>query len=143
MKMGLVAFALSVVFMANQLFAADEMMILPIEQAMEEAKKQGMIDDSVQFKFGSGSGKGDKIFMKNLMTNKKANKFGKSAEGSCARAFHSAIIQFHKRAKQEGATKVVNLTGYFKKIPYDSKTNFQCGVGSLMSGVTLKGDLAR
>lgn len=123
--------------------AADDIIYLPIKPAIDEAIKQGYIDNSVKFKFGSNSGKNDKIFMQQLTTNKKANKVGKSAEESCTRAFHSALIQFFQRAKQEGGTKVVNLTGWFKKIPYDSKTNFQCGVGTLMTGVTLKGDIAK
>ncbi|MEE3711439.1 MULTISPECIES: hypothetical protein [Campylobacter] len=123
--------------------AADDIIYLPIKPAIDEAIKQGYIDNSVKFKFGSQSGAKDQIFMKQLTTNKKANKVGKSAEESCTRAFHSALIQFFQRAKQEGGTKVVNLTGWFKKIPYDSKTNFQCGVGTLMTGVTLKGDIAK
>lgn len=123
--------------------AADDIIYLPIKPAIEEAIKQGYIDNSVEFKFGSGSGAKDQIFMKQLTTNKKSNKVGKTAQESCNRAFHSALIQFFTRAKAEGGTKVVNLTGWFKKIPYDSKDKFQCGVGSLMSGVTLKGDIAK
>ncbi len=123
--------------------AADTIMYLPIEPAIKQAKEQGIIDGSVTFKFGSNSGSRDKIFAKDLVTNKKARKLGNSAEDSCVRAFHSALIQFQQRAKQDGATKVVNLIGYFKKKPYDSKKDFQCGVGGLMSGVALKGDLAK
>lgn len=123
--------------------AADDIIYLPIKPALEEAIKEGYIDNSIKFKFGTGSGAKDKIFLKQLTTNKKANKVGKSAEASCTRAFHSALIQFFNRAKQEGGTKVVNLTGWFKKIPYDSKDHFQCGVGTIMSGVTLKGDIAK
>ena len=128
---------------ATSIYAADDIRYFSIEEAIKEAKTQGIIDDSIQFKFGSGSGNKDKIFIKNLSTNKKSNKVGKDAKASCQRAFHSAILHFFTRAKREGATKVVNLTGYFKKIPYDSKTEFQCGVGNLMSGVTLRGDLAK
>ena len=128
---------------ATSIYAADDIRYFSIEEAIKEAKTQGIIDDSIQFKFGSGSGNKDKIFIKNLSTNKKSNKVGKDAKDSCQRALHQAILQFKKKKKREGATKVVNLTGYFKKIPYDSKTEFQCGVGNLMSGVTLRGDLAK
>ena len=128
---------------ATSIYAADDIRYFSIEEAIKEAKTQGIIDDSIQFKFGSGSGNKDKIFIKNLSTNKKSNKVGKDATASGERGCHAAILQFFTRAKREGATKVVNLTGYFKKIPYDSKTEFQCGVGNLMSGVTLRGDLAK
>ncbi|MCH5322625.1 MAG: excinuclease ABC subunit A [Helicobacter sp.] len=134
---------LAVLFIFSNANAADDIIYLPIDKALQEARENGLIDASIEFKFGSKSGSKDKIIAKNLMTNKKSNKVGKDAEVSCTRAFHSALIQFQQAAIKNGGKKVVNLTGYFKKIPYDSPTMFQCGVGSIMSGVTLRGDIAQ
>ena len=131
------------VFFSISAFAKDDIIYLPIQPALEEAKRLGHIDGSIAFEFGSKSGKNDNVFLKDLITNKKYRKLGRSAEDACKQAFFSALIQFQTRAKSEGGKKVVNLTGYFKKIPYNSTKNFQCGVGGLMSGVTIRGDIEK
>ena len=84
-----------------------------------------------------------KVIVKDLTSNKKTNGFNKSDEEACQIALLSALKSFQERAVKEGGTKVVNLTGYYKKQPFNSKTQFQCGSGSLMSGVTLRGDIAK
>lgn len=134
---------LVMLFVFSSANAADKIIYLPIDKALSEAREKGLIDKAIEFKFGSKSGSKDKIIVKDLISNKKSNKFGKSAEASCTRAFQSALIQLQEAAIEDGGKKVVNLTGYFKKISYDSPTMFQCGVGFLMSGVTLKGDIAQ
>jgi hypothetical protein len=37
----------------------------------------------------------------------------------------------------------VNITGYYKKQPFSSQTEFQCGAGATMAGVTLKGTVVK
>ena len=83
------------------------------------------------------------MIVRDLTSNKKTNGFNKSDEEACQIALLSALKSFQERAVKEGGTKVVNLTGYYKKQPFNSKTQFQCGSGSLMSGVTLRGDIAK
>ena len=90
-----------------------------------------------------GTGYTGKVIVKDLTSNKKTNGFNKSDEEACQIALLSALKSFQERAVKEGGTKVVNLTGYYKKQPFNSKTQFQCGSGSLMSGVTLRGDIAK
>ena len=46
-------------------------------------------------------------------------------------------------AKKENATKVVNLTSYFKKQEFKSTTEYECAIGNIMTGVALKGDIAK
>ena len=100
-----------------------------------------MLNPNVKLSFGSG-GKG-KILKQGLTANKKTNAFNKSDQEACEWAMLSALRTFQDRAIQEGGSKVINLTGYYKKQPFDSKTQFQCGAGALMAGVTLKGDIAK
>lgn len=91
--------------------------------------------------FGTGTS-GDFI-VKNITSNKKTNAANKSDEEACTWAFLSAVKAFQDRARKEGGTKVVNLTSYYKKNDFNSKTHFQCGAGNIMAGVTLKGDIAK
>ena len=104
-------------------------------------KAKNFLLPNVSISFGTGySGQ---VIVKDLTSNKKTNGFNKSYEEACQIALLSALKTFQERALKEGGTKVVNLTGYYKKQPFNSKTQFQCGSGALMSGVTLKGDIAK
>ena len=104
-------------------------------------KAKNFLLPNVSISFGTGySGQ---VIVKDLTSNKKTNGFNKSDEEACQIALLSALKTFQERALNEGGTKVVNLTGYYKKQPFNSKTQFQCGSGALMSGVTLKGDIAK
>ncbi len=104
-------------------------------------KAKNFLLPNVSISFGTGySGQ---VIIKDLTSNKKTNGFNKSDEEACQIALLSALKTFQERALKEGGTKVVNLTGYYKKQPFNSKTQFQCGSGALMSGVTLKGDIAK
>ena len=104
-------------------------------------KAKNFLLPNVSINFGTGySGQ---VIVKDLTSNKKTNGFNKSDEEACQIALLSALKTFQERALKEGGTKVVNLTGYYKKQPFNSKTQFQCGSGALMSGVTLKGDIAK
>ena len=104
-------------------------------------KAKNFLLPNVSISFGTGySGQ---VIVKDLTSNKNTNGFNKSDEEACQIALLSALKTFQERALKEGGTKVVNLTGYYKKQPFNSKTQFQCGSGALMSGVTLKGDIAK
>lgn len=125
-------------------FAKNDVQYFDLKAALESAEFKAHLNQGITFKFGSNSGKNDTIIVPNLTSNQKASFMGdRTSESSCQRALLNAMIVFQKRAIKEGGTKVVNLTGYYYKQPYDSKDKFQCGVGSIMTGVTLKGDIAK
>ena len=127
--------------LALNLSARDDVHHFSIEEALSSPKAKGVLDPNIKLSFGSGT-KGD-IIKSGLTANKKTNAFNKSDKEACEWAFLSAVKTFQERAVQEGGSRVVNLTGYYKKQPFDSKTQFQCGAGALMAGVTLKGDIAK
>ncbi len=78
-----------------------------------------------------------------FQSNKKTNAFNKSDKEACEWAFLSALLSFHQRALSSGGDAVVNITGYYKKIAFTSQTEFQCGAGATMAGVTLKGTVVK
>ena len=97
-------------------------------------------NDVVRFPIGKSAGR--KITQQ-LSSNKKANGVGKSDQAACNRAFLSALLSFQDRAKREGGDKVVNITSYYYKHDFSSETEFECGTGNIMSGVTLRGYIAK
>lgn len=121
--------------------AKDDLEHFNFNQAVQNAISQGLIDGKVKF-YLAGTG-GGQVIQKGLITNKKTRGFANSAEKSCEHALHSALIQFDKTAKAQGATKVVNIVSYFKKNTYSSTTQYECAKGFAVTSVTLKGDLAR
>lgn len=131
-------------FTSSVLHAKNEVQYFDLKTALQSADFKKHLSGQITFKFGKGSGSNDTIIVPNLTSNKKASRGGaKNEESSCQRALLNALITFEKRAIKEGGTKVVNLTGFYYKQPFDSKDKFQCGVGALMTGVTLKGDIAK
>ena len=127
--------------LALNLSARDDVHHFSIEEALSSPKAKEVLDPNIKLSFGSGT-KGN-IIKSGLTANKKTNAFNKSDKEACEWAFLSAVKTFQERAVKEGGTKVINLTGYYKKKAFDSKTQFQCGAGALMAGVTLKGDITK
>lgn len=131
--------------LAFSLQAADEMVHINIAETLDSQLAKDTLKGTVKFSFGSKSG-GGKIIAKDLVTNKKSNASLRGRDGkieSCKRSFISALKQFEERAIREGGTKAVNLVSYFKKNTFDSKTEFECAIGTWMTGVALKGDIAK
>ena len=76
-------------------------------------------------------------------SNKKTNAFNKSDKGACEWVFLSSMISFQERAKSEGGNAVIGITSYYKKHEVKSMTQFECGAGNIMAGVTFKGRVVK
>lgn len=76
-----------------------------------------------------------------FMSNKKTNAVGKSDEYACQWAFLSAMLSFQDRVTKVGGNAVINIRSYYKKNDFRSETEFQCGNGAIMAGVTMIGDV--
>lgn len=140
MKRTIVALSLIMASM-GMAHAKDNAHHLDFNQAVANAKAKGLIDGTVSFHL-AGTG-GGQVIKKGLVSNKKTNGFGKDVEIACEHALHSALISFQNAAKANGATKVVNIVSYYKKNEYKSSTQYECHDGATVTGVTIKGDLAK
>jgi len=99
--------------------------------------------EGVKFFFGKQPHPAIEKTIGEFQSNKKTNAVGKSDKQACEWAFLSALLSFHQRALSEGGNAVVNIRGYYKKQPFSSETEFQCGAGATMAGVTLKGTVVK
>lgn len=98
--------------------------------------------DGVDFYFGTDNHPAVASTHGEYQSNKKTNAFGKSDQEACEWAFLSALVSLHQRALNEGGNAVINIRSYYKKNNFDSETEFECGAGAIMAGVTLKGTVA-
>jgi uncharacterized protein YbjQ (UPF0145 family) len=123
--------------------ARDEHTMFSIQEAMNTEDAKAKLDGSVQFYFGDQKHpKAEKTFGE-FMSNKKTNAFNKTDERACQWAFLSAMLSFQDRAIREGGNAVVNIRSYYKRNEISSSTQFECGAGNIIAGVTFKGDVVK
>jgi hypothetical protein len=122
--------------------ARDDVGTYPIADVMNNAEYAARLA-GVKFYFGDQAHPDVARSFGEYQSNKKTNAFNKSDKEACEWAFLSALLSFHQRALAEGGDAVVDIRGYYKKIPFSSATHYQCGAGATMAGVTLKGTVVR
>ena len=121
--------------------ARDDRIRFSVDAAMSTSDAQTKLGDEVQFFFGEGNHPAVARTIGNWQSNKKSNGVGYSDEQSCNRAFLSAMISLRDRAVKEGGNAVVNIVSFYKRNHYSSESEFECGAGRIMAGVTFRGDV--
>lgn len=121
--------------------ARDDHNMYSIEDAMNTSAAKQKLIKGYTYKFGDQTY--GKIITNHgeFMSNKKTNAFGKSDKEACQWVFLSAMLSFQDRITQAGGNAVVNIRSYYKKNDISSATEFQCGNGAIMAGVTFVGDV--
>ena len=94
-------------------------------------------------KFVSGPAPAAKEISAPITSNKKTNFANKSDKEGCEWAFLSAMISLKERATAEGGNAVINIQSYYKKNEFSSATEYECGAGAIMGGVTLRGTVVK
>jgi hypothetical protein len=122
--------------------ARDSHLKLPIKDAMATAEAKEKLGTDVKFVFGAPGPKSAKE-LGTFTSNKKTNFANKSDKEGCERAFLSAMISFKERALREGGNAVVNIQSYYKKNEFSSATEYECGAGAIMGGVTFRGTVVK
>lgn len=112
-----------------------------IEEALAWGEEEGVLKDSVKLYFGTQSHAAIERNIGTYTANRKTNGVGKSDEKACKWAFLSAMVTLQDRAIAEGGNAVVNIHSYYYKNEFSSETEFECGAGAIMSGVTMVGDV--
>lgn len=135
--------AVIVVLVSGNAMARDDRNMWSISEAMgtEDAKQK--LNKNIRFYFGDQS---HPKIIKNYgeyMSNKKTNAFNKTDERACQWNFLSAMLSFQDRALRMGGNAVVNIRSYYKKNSISSQTEFECGSGAFVSGVTFLGDVVQ
>jgi hypothetical protein len=142
---GIVSLLLVVVSMtgAMNVSARDTRNHFPINDAMETPDAKEKLGQDVKFYFGKSSHPPVAKNFGEFMSNKKTNAFNKSDKIACEWAFLSALLTFQQRAKNLGGDAVINIRSYYKKNDFSSETEYECGAGTFVAGVTFKGEVVK
>ena len=119
--------------------ARDTSLKLKYDYAMSSPTAIEKLGTDVKFYFGSSTTPATAETFGEFMANKKTNAFNKTDEEACKWVFLSAMMSLRDRARSLNADAVINIKSYYKKNLMDSATEFECGAGGVMAGVTLKG----
>jgi uncharacterized protein YbjQ (UPF0145 family) len=144
MKVFIAVFMTAIVVLgAVNVEARDDHGMYSISEALniEDAKQK--LDKDIRFYFGDQSHPKITKNFGEFMSNKKTNAFNKTDERACQWNFLSAMISFQERAQLMGGNAVVNIRSYYKKNKISSQTEFECGSGTFVSGVTFLGDVVK
>ncbi len=123
--------------------AADKVVMMPVDLALATPDAQSALNGSVAFYFGDTGHPQVTQSFGEIVSNKRTNAFAKSDEVTCQRVALSSFIGLQERANQMGGNAVVNIRSYFRSNEVKSDTHYECHIGFLMSGVTLKGEVVR
>jgi hypothetical protein len=123
--------------------AADKVVHFPFQNAIDAATKSGKLDGTVKFYLAGNTPNGQvTVVNDDVEVNRKTNAFGKKDQPTCDWALQSALISLQDEAKKAGANAVVDIVSNYGSEYRDSQ-NYECHVGFLMSGVIMKGKLAK
>ena len=115
----------------------------PLSDAMGNENAKQKLDGSVRFYFGRTPHPGVVKNYGEFMSNKKTNAFNKTDKYACEWAFLTAMLSFQDRAKSLGANAVINIKSYYKKNEIISSTEYECGAGGILAGVTFKAEVVK
>ena len=114
---------------------------LSIEDALAEGEAKGVLLDGVALYFGDQATPAVESSHGQFTANRKTNAFNKSDEEACNWAFLTAIKSLQDRARKQGGNAVINIYSYYYKNEFVSETQFECGAGTMVAGVTMIGDV--
>lgn len=142
-KINYVALALCLVLGVSTGDARNTIHQLPIADAMAEGEKKDVLSGSVSFYFGEQAHPAVAASLGTFTSNRKTNAFGKSDEEACRWVFLSAMKTLEERAIKEGGDAVINIYSYYYENKFVSETEYECGAGGLMAGVTMIGEVVK
>ncbi|MSN96703.1 excinuclease ATPase subunit [Campylobacter sp. FMV-PI01] len=142
--------AILMAFGFSALNAKDRFFNHNINEALNSEFAKKMLDNSVNFEFSKTYDIDEKPLVLSKSSNKYRKKFDSKTKGlkiidkdyktSCQYVFITTLREFESEAKVRGAKSVVNLQGFFQNQTFDSKDEFQCIIGNMITRVILKGN---
>jgi uncharacterized protein YbjQ (UPF0145 family) len=128
---------------ASSSFAADDISMHSLSEALNAPAAREKLDKSVKLFFGNQIYPKTQKDLGEWKTNKKTNGFNKSAKEACEWTFLSAVLELQERAVKEGGDAVVGIKSNWKNSETVSDTGYVCADGTLMTGVALKGTVVK
>ena len=133
--------ALALLFTASTGDARNTIHQLSIHDALAEGEAKGVLIDDIALYFGDAETPPVERNHGEFTANRKTNAFNKSDQEACNWVFLTAIKALQERALRQGGNAVINIYSYYYKNEFVSETEFECGAGAIMAGVTMIGDV--
>lgn len=124
-------------------WAADAVVMLPVQPTIDSPRAQQHLDGSVRFYFGEQPAPRVVQDLGEYVTNKKTNGFLKGEENSCEWALIDALRTLQKRAHALGGNAVIHIHSYYRRHDVSNNTMFECHKGMLIAGVALRGEVVK
>jgi len=138
-----VLLGLVLVFATSTSQARNEVLRFSIEDALSQPEADSRLNSSIRLFFGDQAVPAIERKLGTFTSNKKTNGFNKSDVDACNWAFLSAMISLQERAVREGGNAVINIRSFYRKSEFSSSSDFECGAGTFVVGVTMVGEVAR
>ena len=111
-----------------------------IQQALAKGQSyKTTVDPDIKLYFGSQKTPAVAKRIGEWTSNKKTSHMKKSDQEACDIAFISAVASLQERARKEGGNAVINIKSFYQSERSESSTEYVCGAGSIMVGVSLTG----
>jgi hypothetical protein len=124
--------------------ARDEHLRFPIQPALEKGQSyRTKVEPDVRLFFGSAKTPAVARRMATYSVNTKSNAVGKPDQESCDIAFISALARLQGYARRAGGDAVVNIRSTYRGENSESPSEYVCGAGNIMVGVTLEGTVVK
>jgi hypothetical protein len=123
--------------------ARDTKNMWPIAEAINAAEAKAQLNQGIQFFFGDSAHPPVEKSFGVYQSNRKTNGVGRTDKEACDWTFISAMVSLQQRAKELGGDAVIKIESYYREVPISSATEYQCGSGALMSGVTFRGEVVK
>ena len=131
------------VIMVGNTQARDTKHSYPLADALGNEHAKEKLDGDIKFYFGDQKHPKVAKNFGEFMSNKKTNAFNKTDKFACEWAFLSAMLSFQDRARKMGGNAVINIRSYYKKNLISSASDYECGAGGVIAGVTFLGDVVK
>jgi uncharacterized protein YbjQ (UPF0145 family) len=128
---------------SNSSTARNTRVMWPIADAMATPDARSRLSTGVQLFFGNSAHPAVATTFGVYTSNKKTNGTNKTDKEACEWAFLSAMLSFQQRAAELGGNAVISIRSYYDQHEVSSETEYECGSGALMSGVTFKGEVVK
>lgn len=120
--------------------ARDTVLHLDARDVLDPSYSKGVLDGSVRFYFAGQKIPVGASQFRRARTSRKTNAVGKSDAEACKWVMLTALQALQDQARSLGANAVVGITS---ANGFSSPTQFECHAGSVMAGVSLRGNYAR
>ena len=120
--------------------ARDDHLKFPLADVLSSAEAKKTLDPTIQLYFGKQPYAEPAKRLTTTASSKKTNFFNKTDQEGCNWVFLSAVKGLQEAAHKMGGNAVVNIVSIYKNQEFVSETQYECGAGTFVGGVALRGE---